>query len=69
MKKSKKQATKSATPRIVVSSSRGAVESAIDITKDNKTGTWEESRRRTGKIATWDDLAKNLKSSARQSEA
>lgn len=61
MRKTRKKARKLAHPPVVISSSRGAVENAIDVSKDNKAGTWEEARKRTGKIATWDDLARNSK--------
>jgi len=45
-----------------VTSSRRAVESSIELTKDDKSSTWEEAARNSSdKVAKWDDLANDKK--------
>ena len=62
----KKKNKKTLGPRLqyetIVTGSRGAVETVIDVAKDDKSSTWEQSLRHT-KIARWDELAKNSSSS------
>jgi len=57
MKKKKKVLNASRPTQGVVTSSRGVVEAVIDIVKDDKSSTWEQSMRHS-KIARWNDLAK-----------
>ena len=62
-KKEKKELITRLQSKAVVSSSRGAVESVIEVAKDDKSSTWEKSLRHS-RIARWDELAKISSSSA-----
>jgi len=57
MKKKKKVLHIHRPTEITITSSRGAVESVIDVAKDDKSSTWEKSLRHS-RIARWSELAK-----------